>query len=158
MPILGPNGKMSNQHRSLAVTRYEDATTTTLYSHKDLSLNPAKPSQEQSSAPASPPFRFSELPLEIREMIWTFALPESRVFSVLVWSSVTLNMQLLNRYQMRMPLASVCFESRRVVKEAGYVLAFRDEDEVGDTGVWFHPRRDTIDRTIWGPGDWNMGT
>lgn len=66
-------------------------------------------------------------------------------------------MQLLNRSDLKMTLAHVCFEARRVVKESGYVLAFRDEDEPNDPGVWFHPRRDRIERTIWGPGDWNMG-
>ncbi|KAI1158388.1 hypothetical protein F5B18DRAFT_656709 [Nemania serpens] len=147
---------MSNQHRSAAATPYEHATA--LESHNALPLNALKSSQGRGSAIATPAFPFSDLPLEIREMIWVLALPEPRVFNVLVWASVGLKMQLLNRYQLGMPLASVCFESRRVIKEAGYVLAFRDDDEPNDTGVWFHPRRDTIDRTIWGPGDWNMGT
>ncbi|KAI1193119.1 hypothetical protein F5X97DRAFT_315279 [Nemania serpens] len=147
---------MSNQPRSAAATPYKTATT--LESHKALPLNALKSSQEQGSATTNPGFPFSDLPLEIREIIWALALPEPRVFNVLVWATVGLNMQLLNRFELRMPLASVCFESRRVVKEAGYILAFRDEDEANDTGVWFHPQRDTIDRTIWGPGDWNMGT
>lgn len=100
---------------------------------------------------------FANLPLEIREIIWKFALPEPRVFNVLVWVSAGLKMQLLNRSELKMPLASVCYEARRIVKETGYVLAFRDEDEPSDPGIWFHPRRDRIERTIWGPGDWNMG-
>jgi hypothetical protein len=100
---------------------------------------------------------FVDLPLEIREMIWRFALPEARVLNVLVWVSAGLKMQLLNRSELEMPLAHVCFEARRVVKESGYVLAFRDEDKPDDTGVWFHPKRDRIERTIWGPGDWFVG-
>ncbi|KAI0444959.1 hypothetical protein F4803DRAFT_209355 [Xylaria telfairii] len=100
---------------------------------------------------------FVDLPLEIREIIWRFALPEPRDFNVLVWVSAGLKMQLLNRSDLKMTLAHVCFEARRIVKESGYILAFRDEDEPNDPGVWFHPRRDRIERTIWGPGDWNMG-
>ncbi|KAJ3566305.1 hypothetical protein NPX13_g7182 [Xylaria arbuscula] len=100
---------------------------------------------------------FMDLPLEVREIIWRFALPERRVFKALVWASTALKMQLLNRSELKMPLAHVCFEARRIVNESGYVLAFRDEDEPDDTGVWFHPKRDHIDRTIWGPGDWNAG-
>ncbi|KAH9909292.1 hypothetical protein F4778DRAFT_793320 [Xylariomycetidae sp. FL2044] len=100
---------------------------------------------------------FADLPPELREMIWRFALPEMRVFNALVWASTGLKMQLLDRGELKMPLAHVCFESRRVVRESGYVLAFRDEDEPDDPGVWFHPRRDIIERTIWGPGDfWNL--
>ncbi|KAI0202888.1 hypothetical protein F4808DRAFT_458594 [Astrocystis sublimbata] len=98
---------------------------------------------------------FADLPLEIREMIWRFALPESRIFNALVWASAKLKMQLLNRSDVKMPLAHVSFEARRIVEESGYVLAFRDEDNPDDPGVWFHPRRDQIERTIWGPGDWN---
>ncbi|KAI2638218.1 hypothetical protein GGS21DRAFT_510181 [Xylaria nigripes] len=100
-------------------------------------------------------FAFADLPPEIREMIWKFALPEPRIFKTLVWVSAGLKMSLLNRSEVRMPLAHVCFEARRVVRESGYVLAFRDEDEPDDTGVWFHPRKDWIERSIWGPGDWD---
>ncbi|KAI1433623.1 hypothetical protein GGR50DRAFT_695865 [Xylaria sp. CBS 124048] len=97
---------------------------------------------------------FADLPAEIREMIWKFALPGPRVFNALVWASAGLKMQLLNRSELKMHLAHVCFEARRVVRQSGYVLAFRDEDEPDDPGVWFHPRKDRIERTIWGPGDW----
>ncbi|KAI1352332.1 hypothetical protein F5Y01DRAFT_279867 [Xylaria sp. FL0043] len=100
---------------------------------------------------------FVDLPLEIREIIWRFALPEPRIFNALVWVSAGLKMQLLNRSELKMPLAHACFEARRIVKESGYVLAFRDEDEPEDPGVWFNPKRDRIERTIWGPGDWNSG-
>ncbi|KAI0533216.1 hypothetical protein GGR58DRAFT_487658 [Xylaria digitata] len=125
-----------------------------------LPLNP-KSRHEQHSlttvATTNSALTFVDLPLEVREIIWRFALPESRVFNVLVWVSAGLKMQLLNRSELKMPLAHVCFEARRVVRESGYVLAFRDEDEPEDPGVWFHPRRDRIERTIWGPGDWNAG-
>ncbi|KAI6093484.1 hypothetical protein F4821DRAFT_220712 [Hypoxylon rubiginosum] len=103
------------------------------------------------------PVTFADLPPEIREMIWWYALPESRVFNALVYASVGLKMQLLERASLRLPLAHVCFESREAVRRAGYKLAFRDEDESEDPGVWFHPRKDVIERTIWGPGDfWGM--
>ncbi|KAI1779432.1 hypothetical protein F4818DRAFT_140620 [Hypoxylon cercidicola] len=103
------------------------------------------------------PVTFADLPPEIREMIWHHALPGSRVFNALVYASVGLKMQLLERESLRLPLAHVCFESREAVRRAGYVLAFRDEDEPDDPGVWFHPRKDVIERTIWGPGDfWGL--
>ncbi|KAI1277426.1 hypothetical protein F5Y07DRAFT_85636 [Xylaria sp. FL0933] len=128
-----------------------------------LSLNrpDSQPSRESSATTAATTVNsglsFVDLPLEIREIIWGFALPESRVFNALVWVSAGLKMQLLNRSELKMPLAHACFEARRVVKESGYVLAFRDEDEPEDPGVWFNPKRDRIERTIWGPGDWNSG-
>ncbi|KAI0891781.1 hypothetical protein F4806DRAFT_500767 [Annulohypoxylon nitens] len=96
---------------------------------------------------------FSDLPAEIREMIWEYALPDLRVFNALVYASAGLKMQLLERSSLRMPIAHVCFESRQVVLKAGYRLAFRDEDEPDDPGVFFHPRKDVIERTLWGPGD-----
>ncbi|KAI1330247.1 hypothetical protein F5Y16DRAFT_32524 [Xylariaceae sp. FL0255] len=118
----------------------------------------SSPSESQQDALRHPSphaaISFADLPLELREMIWQFALPEPRTFNALVWASSKLKMQLLNRSELKMPLAHVCFEARRVVRSSGYVLAFRDEDEPDDTGVWFHPKLDQIDRTIWGPGDW----
>ena len=97
---------------------------------------------------------FSDLPPELREMIWKYALPGPRTFEALVYNSAAgLRKQLLRRGHLRMPLAHVCFESRRIVEEAGYVLSFRDDDSPGDTGVWFHPRKDIFEPTLWGPGD-----
>ena len=97
---------------------------------------------------------FSDLPPELREMIWKYALPSPRTFEALVYNSAAgLRKQLLRRGHLRMPLAHVCFESRRIVEEAGYVLSFRDDDSPGDTGVWFHPRKDIFEPTLWGPGD-----
>ncbi|KAJ2992007.1 hypothetical protein NUW58_g2317 [Xylaria curta] len=118
--------------------------------------NPKSPQDHGSAATADTRLTFANLPLEIREIIWRFALPEARNFNVLVWVSAGLKMQLLNRSELKLPLAHACFEARRVVKESGYVLAFRDEDNPDDPGVWFHPRKDRIERTIWGPGDWSM--
>ncbi|KAL7628728.1 hypothetical protein AAE478_000243 [Parahypoxylon ruwenzoriense] len=111
-----------------------------------------------SSPPrAKPPLTFADLPVELREMVWHAALPASRVFNALVYASAGLKMQLLGRAALRMPLAHACAESRRVVRRTGYVLTFRDEDRPDDPGVWFHPRRDVIERTIWGPGDfWGL--
>ncbi|RYO76973.1 hypothetical protein DL762_009565 [Monosporascus cannonballus] len=101
----------------------------------------------------SKPKSLGDLPLELREMIWTYALPSPRIFEALVYESAGLKMQLLERRHLKMPLAHVCFESRRIVKEAGYILTFQDENRPGDPGVWFHPQKDVIERTIWGPGD-----
>lgn len=99
---------------------------------------------------------FSDLPPELREMIWRHALPGPRTFEVLVYiSAAGLKRQLLCREHLQMPLAHVCFESRQIVKDAGYVLSFQDES-TPDTGVWYHPQNDVLEPTIWGPGD-NIG-
>ncbi|KAI0117025.1 hypothetical protein F4814DRAFT_414901 [Daldinia grandis] len=95
---------------------------------------------------------FADLPVELREMIWAYALPEARVFSALVYASKReRRMRLIERNHLHMPLAHVCFESRQLVKKAGYELRFRDEDEPDDPGVWFHPRRDVVEQMIWSP-------
>ncbi|KAI1095023.1 hypothetical protein F5B19DRAFT_396227 [Rostrohypoxylon terebratum] len=114
---------------------------------------PTSSSRSTKTAVERRTITFSDLPAEIREMIWEYALPDSRVFNALVYASAGLKMQLLERSSLRMPIAHVCFESRHVVLKAGYRLAFRDEDEPDDPGVFFHPRKDIIERTLWGPGD-----
>ncbi|KAK7756779.1 hypothetical protein SLS62_001222 [Diatrype stigma] len=97
---------------------------------------------------------FGDLPPELRAMIWRCALPGPRVLDALTYvSAAGLETQVLGRDQLRMPIAHVCFESRRVVQEAGYVLAFPDADQPDDPGVWFHPQKDVVERTIWAPGD-----
>jgi hypothetical protein len=155
-------GTMDNQDNSTAVahpirpsTGLAHVCATASVLPDVLPLNASSPRQEQDCTTTSPRLTFADLPLEIREMIWASALPETRVLKALVWVSAGLKMQLLNRSELKMPLAHVCFEARRVVKDSGYVMAFRDEDEPDDPGVWFHPRKDRIERTIWGPGDWN---
>ncbi|KAI0842971.1 hypothetical protein F5Y06DRAFT_78108 [Hypoxylon sp. FL0890] len=118
---------------------------------------PQEDATDPSRASSRPKITFAELPPEVREMIWQYALPEPRIFNALVYASAGLKMQLLERSSLRMPLAHVCFESRQVVRKAGYVLAFRDEDEPDDPGVWFKPYYDIIERTLWGPGDfWGL--
>lgn len=107
--------------------------------------------QGRSAVPSR--FNLMGLPVEIREMVWRLALPGPRTFHALVYASVDLKMQILNRPELGLPLAHACFESRRVVREAGYVLAFRNDENRDDPGLWFHLRRDVIERTIWGPGD-----
>lgn len=97
---------------------------------------------------------FSDLPPELRAMIWRHAMPGRRVFDALTYvSAAGLQTQLLYRSGLRMPLAHLCFESRRVVQESGYVLAFALSDQPDDPGVWFHPQKDVLERTIWAPGD-----
>ncbi|KAI1390109.1 uncharacterized protein F4822DRAFT_224589 [Hypoxylon trugodes] len=134
--------------------------------NKDENPHPQPPQIDDSVAATNtiaeagnkpPQTSFTDLPTELREMIWHYALPDPRVFNALVYASAGLKMQLLERESLKMPLAHACFESRQVVKKAGYILAFRDEDEPDDPGVWFHPRRDVIERTLWGPGDfWGL--
>lgn len=108
--------------------------------------------------PAKRGVQFMDLPLEIREMIWRHALPEPRTVTVLVYAFPGSKLAPLERDTLRMALPRVCFESRRVVQEAGYVLAFRDDADPDDRGIWFHPRKDVLERTLWGPGeDWGGG-
>lgn len=97
--------------------------------------------------------RFMDLPLELREAIWRHALPASRTINVLVYAFPGLKLAPLNRGELKLGLTQVCFEARRVVKESGYILAFRDEEDSDDPGVWFNPKTDVLDRTMWGPGD-----
>ncbi|CAJ2501315.1 Uu.00g041680.m01.CDS01 [Anthostomella pinea] len=93
--------------------------------------------------------------LELREMIWKLALPGPRVFNVessifrvdTKKHRVDVKKQLLGRTALKTPLVHVCYASRRIVKEAGYVLEFRDEDQPQDPGVWFHPLRDVVKKT-----------
>ncbi|KAI8944073.1 hypothetical protein F4801DRAFT_572941 [Xylaria longipes] len=81
------------------------------------------------------------LPLEIRETIWKFALPEPRELRVsgdfgdFHWHAFT------NRVNFYAPLSQVCFESRRVMQEAGYRLAHASDASLPDVGVWFCEER-----------------
>ncbi|KAM0814632.1 hypothetical protein AB5N19_00422 [Seiridium cardinale] len=97
--------------------------------------------------------KFMDLPLELREAIWRQALPEPRVVSVLVYAYPGLKLAPLDRGYLKLVLSQVCYESRRIVKECGYILAFKDDDDPSDTGLWFNPKRDILDRTLWGPGE-----
>ncbi|OTA79761.1 hypothetical protein M434DRAFT_17963 [Hypoxylon sp. CO27-5] len=120
-------------------------------------LAPQEDATDTSRANNRPTITFADLPPEVREMIWQHALPGPRIFNALVYASAGLKMQLLERGNLQMPLAHVCYESRQAVRKAGYVLAFRDEDEPDDPGVWFKPYHDIIERTLWGPGDfWGL--
>lgn len=100
--------------------------------------------------------RFMDLPLELREEVWRHALPEARTVNVLVYTFPGFKLAPLNRGELKMVLSQVCYESRRVVEKSGYVLAFRDRDDPNDTGVWFHPKRDILERTLWGPEEWGL--
>ncbi|KAI0383735.1 hypothetical protein F5Y04DRAFT_19906 [Hypomontagnella monticulosa] len=100
---------------------------------------------------------FADLPAELREMIWQYALPEPRVFPVLVYTFEGIKTRLIGRDRLQMPLAHVCYESRQVVKKAGYILDFRETDEPNDPGVYFHPQKDIVEKTIWDRGDlWGL--
>lgn len=101
--------------------------------------------------------RFMDLPLELREAIWRHALPESRVINVLVYAFPGFKLAPLNRGDLKLALPQVCYESRRVFKESGYILAFRDDDDPHDVGIWFNHKKDVLERTIWGPGEvWGL--
>ena len=103
--------------------------------------------QASSTVSSSP--AFTSLPPEVRIQIWRHALPAPRSFNVLIWNRKGLHMRLLSREGLDMPLAHACYESRQVVQDEGYSLAFADVDREGDTGVWYHPGRDILERTIW---------
>ncbi|KAI0120236.1 hypothetical protein F4776DRAFT_633259 [Hypoxylon sp. NC0597] len=139
-----------------------DLTFTCKDAHAQSQDQQSRSAQQEDVAGASransrPRITFAELPPEVREMIWQHALPGPRIFNALVYASAGLKMQLLERGNLQMPLAHVCYESRQAVRKAGYVLAFRDEDEPDDPGVWFKPYHDIIERTLWGPGDfWGL--
>ena len=80
----------------------------------------AAPSDESEKLPIF----FNSLPVEIRLQIWNYALPPPRPFTVLVYNANGLQMKLISREGLEMPLAHVCYESRRVVKQAGYLRVF----------------------------------
>ncbi|KAI0481788.1 hypothetical protein F4859DRAFT_435600 [Xylaria cf. heliscus] len=124
-----------------------------------LSSNSPGPQHERGLAVISASnshLTFVDLPLEIREMIWKFALPGPRILKAVVWVSAGLEIQLVNRSDLKMPLAHVCSESRRIVINAGYILSFRDKDWPTDTGVWIHRQKDPIEKTIRGHGEWDI--
>ncbi|KAI0125842.1 hypothetical protein BJ170DRAFT_450601 [Xylariales sp. AK1849] len=115
------------------------------------------PRSHHGRALSSAGLQFKDLPPELREMIWRYALPEPRTINVLVYAFPGLKLAPLDRGTLKLVLSQVCFESRRVVKESGYVLAFRDEERPDDPGIWFNPRRDLLERTLWGPGEnWGL--
>ncbi|KAI0854568.1 hypothetical protein F4860DRAFT_523122 [Xylaria cubensis] len=106
--------------------------------------------------PAPPTTQFMDLPLEIREMIWRLALPGPRSLIVPIPDRLgaaglfSRNLYFEeNRISFDMPLSRVCYESRRIMLEAGYRLAHRYDDmdflwgQLGfpDVGIWFCERR-----------------
>ncbi|KAI1409712.1 hypothetical protein F5Y13DRAFT_169315 [Hypoxylon sp. FL1857] len=150
---------VTSDHNETALDN-QDPTSIGKDAHRGQQPRPApqEDTADSSRVNSKPPITFAGLPPEVREMIWQYAIPEPRIFNALVYASAGLKMQLLDRSSLKMPLALVCFESRQVVRKAGYVLAFRDEDEPNDPGVWFKPYYDIIERTLWGPGDfWGLG-
>ncbi|KAI0544949.1 hypothetical protein F4679DRAFT_588972 [Xylaria curta] len=87
---------------------------------------------------------FLNLPLEIREMIWKFALPEPRQLKVPSDFDDLECYAIENHVNFHVPLSQACFESRRVMFEAGYRLVHAG-DASPDTGVWFcEERGDTV--------------
>ncbi|KAI1735655.1 hypothetical protein F4680DRAFT_299712 [Xylaria scruposa] len=84
--------------------------------------------------------RFLDLPLEIREMIWKFALPGPRGLLLPHESNDTYQ----NLKEFKMPLSQVCFESRRIMLEAGYQLAHTGDFNLPSVGVWFCEERGDV--------------
>ncbi|KAI0858466.1 hypothetical protein F4860DRAFT_486303 [Xylaria cubensis] len=91
------------------------------------------------SNPNTPLFlQFQNLPLEIREMVWKFALPGPRQFFL----PYDLSDISQNRVNFSMPLSQVCSESRRVMVEAGYKLSRHNEyKNLPKVGVWYSKKR-----------------
>ncbi|KAI0186277.1 hypothetical protein EV127DRAFT_176120 [Xylaria flabelliformis] len=80
---------------------------------------------------------FLSLPLEIREMIWKFALPGPRELYL------PHNLRDVFRIQreFKLSLSQVCFESRRIVLEAGYQLVYTGDVNLPEVGVWLCKER-----------------
>jgi hypothetical protein len=130
------------------------ATTTTITTAATTTAGAGGSPSASSSPPSSPPsFPLMDLPPELRDMVWRAALPGPRTVKVLVYAFPGLKLAPLDAGALRLPVAHVCAEARRAVREAGYMLAFRDDDDPNDPGVWFNPRVDVLDRTIWGRGE-----
>ncbi|KAI3337210.1 hypothetical protein HD806DRAFT_31061 [Xylariaceae sp. AK1471] len=100
-----------------------------------------------STQPSFP--QFTRLPLELRDMIWKFALPQAGRSLMILKDYCDRRKRyhrgfLRNRERFKMPLAHVCAESRRVVQEAGYRL-YRPqgmpEEFCPGVGVWFCEKR-----------------
>ncbi|KAI0544954.1 hypothetical protein F4679DRAFT_600087 [Xylaria curta] len=93
-------------------------------------------------APSSFP-QFLNLPLEIREMIWKFALPGPRELLM----PKNLGGVFPDLREFKMPLSRVCFESRRVMKMAGYEMFWNcypncvPKCPCPRRGVWFSRKR-----------------
>ncbi|KAI0863973.1 hypothetical protein F4860DRAFT_25033 [Xylaria cubensis] len=88
--------------------------------------------------PAAPSFpQFLNLPLELREMIWKFALPGHRNYLM----PHDIDDIFDNCSKFYAPLSQVCSESRRVVLEAGYRLVDTSDRNAPKIGVWFCKKR-----------------
>lgn len=96
---------------------------------------------------------FTKLPAELRQMIWEFSLPDPRILHVLVYRSKQQKMELLHRRSLKVPIAGVCSESREVVERAGYKLHFGVEKNHEDPGVWYNPKKDSLEWTMWHRGE-----
>ncbi|KAI5922627.1 hypothetical protein F4810DRAFT_673450 [Camillea tinctor] len=135
------------------VTHVTSSHGTNIEGQQLICADPDPESQPRQESRDTSRLNFANLPFELREKIWIFALPDARIFNVLYYGTTVMKRTPSNRHELKMPLTHVCFESRRVVKEAGCILAFENKHQSADPGVWFHPQRDTIDRPIWGLGD-----
>ncbi|KAI1737431.1 hypothetical protein F4680DRAFT_428626 [Xylaria scruposa] len=86
-----------------------------------------------SAAPSFP--QFPKLPLELRIMIWKFAMPGPRNYIMPSNSDDIAE----NRRNFYAPLSEVCFESRRILSEV-YVL-FKTGDRNRPRSVWYSQRQ-----------------
>ncbi|KAF5005332.1 hypothetical protein FDECE_8228 [Fusarium decemcellulare] len=101
-------------------------------------------SQKESSRP----LEFNDLPLELRDLIWGFALPDRRVFHVKGVSRLKPVSDLTKRemrfhFHIRHPPPvglHVCQESRAVALRKGFFLS----PAGADPGVWFKPETDIL--------------
>ncbi|KAH6874751.1 hypothetical protein B0T10DRAFT_203264 [Thelonectria olida] len=96
----------------------------------------------------TPRFDFNSLPLEIRELIWEFTLPDCRLFHVRSFSRQRLvrdeevrQMFLIFHIPHPPPTAlGVCAEARTVALRKGFFLSPH-----GDfPGLWFNPDKDVL--------------
>ncbi|KAF7548220.1 hypothetical protein G7Z17_g7214 [Cylindrodendrum hubeiense] len=108
---------------------------------------------ESSTSQGTGSFRLRDLPLEIRELIWEFALPQCRVFHVKGMSRQRLWMppdsrDMYFKFHINHPppvALHVCSEARTVALRKGFFLSPHEARPHGEhPGFWFNPDKDIL--------------
>ena len=114
-----------------------------------------RPTPLPPAAAAVPTVQFRDLPLEIRELIWEYALSDSRVFHVKQVVAEPYRHQtaspldprpgriLFHKEHRPLVATQVCTEARRVAWRIGCFL-FRRPGHDAHPGIWCNPRSDVL--------------